>query len=258
MVVKSLKTNESGTEGLLQPSASSTRRLLVLLTKALQPAKSVNVILYLHGHYVGGATSFQEFRAHYTSSEMVKGVFEANKPLVLALPELGENADSGDWVSSSTKNFDSVIKDTLDIAAKQAKVKKLELGTLVLAAHSGGGFVMRRIRDLGSTHLRNLKEVWMLDSLYDDAKRWVSWASLHSGVIVHDIYTKGAKETHAPYLNSSKIYEPARRGEPMLIKDPPPKAPPVNNLQPAVESAVNHHKVPGAYTCELIRKSKNL
>lgn len=252
-----MKTGEKGTEGLVQPSAADTRGMTVLLTKSLAPVKAVNVILYLHGHYVGGAKSFGEFRAHYTSSEMVQAVFAANKPLVLALPELGENADSSDWVSSSQKSFDSVIQDILDTVAKQAKVDKLELGTLVLAAHSGGGFVMRRIRDLNSAHLKNLKEVWMLDSLYDDAKRWVSWASL-SVVTVHNIYTKGEDSKHAPYLNSSKIYEPARKGEAMAIKEPPPQAPPVSNLQPAVESVVNHHRVPGAYIGELIRKSKNL
>lgn len=257
MKVKWMKTSEKGTEGLVEPSAAATRGMTVLLTTSLAPVKSVNVILYLHGHYVGGATSFGEFRAHYTSSEMVKAVFAANKPLVLALPELGENADSADWVSSSQKSFDSVIQDTLDSVGKHAKVEKLELGTLILAAHSGGGFVMRRIRDLNSGHLKKLKEVWMLDSLYDDAKRWVSWAAL-SGLPVHNIYTKGDDERHAPYLNSSKIYEPARKGEWMAIKEPPPKAPPVNNLQPAVESVVNHHRVPGAYIGELIRKSKNL
>lgn len=251
------KTTEKGTTGTAHPTAAATRSLAVILTKSLAPVKSVNVILYLHGHYVGGATDFAEFRAHYTSSEMVKAVFDANKPLALALPELGENADSSDWVSASQKSFDSVIKDTLDITAQHAKVKSLELGTLVLAAHSGGGFVMRRIRDLNSAHLKNLKEVWMLDSLYDDAKRWVSWASL-SGTTVHNIFTKGPDSKHAPYLNSSKIYEPARKGEVMPIKEPPPQAPPVNNLQPAVESSVNHHHVPGAYIGDLIRKSKNL
>ena len=41
-------------------------------------------------------------------------------------------------------------------------------------------------------------------------------------------------------------------------KAPPPKAPPIPNLQPAIESGVNHHHVPGKFIGDLIRKSKNL
>lgn len=277
MIVKKARSGKNGSEALLQPSATKRRELLVFLTASFKPANSVNVIVYYHGHYVGKTENFKEFRDHYTSSELIAAVQDAGKALALVVPDLGANADGGDWTSSDKAAFDSLIKDTLLIAAYRSnelrsgntledpskdfqtgkKVEPLELGALILAAHSGGGFAMRRVRDLGSGHAKNLKEVWMLDSLYDDAKRWVSWAAL-SGVAVHNIYTKGPDSMHAPYLNSSKIYEPARKGEAMLIKDPPPVEPPNNYLRPAIESSVNHHHVPGKFIGGLIRKSSNL
>ena len=276
-VVKS-KYSGLGFEGLLEATGKRNRGLLVFITKSFKPAKSVNVIVYFHGNYQNGTSNFSEFRKHFTTNEVAVALQDIDKPLALVIPELGAVPSTPDWVSESKANFDSVIQDALLMAAQHAndlsagrpladeskhhtsgeKILPLTLGTLILAAHSGGGWPMRRARELRSDFMKNVKEVWMLDSLYDEAPAWMNWAIANSNVIIRNTFTGNEKDRHAPFLNSTKIYEPARKGEVWLIGNPPPVHPPIKNLQPTIESPVNHHRVPGHFMPQWIRMSTNL
>jgi hypothetical protein len=279
MRVKKWASSGLGFDGLLESSGNSTKGLLVYITKGVKASTAgVSVIVYFHGNFQSGTTDLQGLREHFTSNEFFLALRDIDKPLVLVLPELSASPGSGEWVSADRAKFDSVIEDALLMAAQYVNelsagtplrdeskhhktgkpVERLSLDKLIMAAHSGGGWPMRKVRDLGSGYMKHLKEIWMLDSLYDEAPKWMDWAGSHTNVTFRNTYTKGDDNMHAPYLNSSKIYEPSRKGEAWTIQKPPAVRPPIHNLTPAIESPVGHHHVPGKFLPEWIRLSSNL
>jgi hypothetical protein len=279
MGVKKWVSSGLGFDGFLESSGESNKGLLVYITKGVKASTAgVSVIVYFHGNYQSGTTNLQGLREHYTSNEFFLALRDIDKPLVLVLPELSASPSTSDWVATSRAKFNSVIEDALLMAAQYVNelnagrplrdeskhhktgdpVDRLKLDKLIMSAHSGGGWPMRKARDLGSDYMKHLKEIWMLDSLYDEAPAWMDWAALHTNVTFRNTFTKGRDNMHAPFLNSSKIYEPSRKGEVWPIQKPPAIRPPIHNLTPTIESPVDHHRVPGKFLPEWIRQSSNL
>lgn len=214
MKVQGVEYPQNGTLEKIEVS-SAKERGAVVLTSAFKPAKSVNVVIYYHGIHIVKGQDFDGFLKHYTTAGMISAANKAGKPLAIGIPDLGANASQGkDWVSPKA-SFESLVQDVLMVAAQRAneinagepgikgsigvcladpsidyktkqKVKPLELGNLIIAAHSGGGGALyRTLIKENSGLLASLKEVWMMDcfyGFYGEDKPWKDWANHHGSV----------------------------------------------------------------------------
>jgi hypothetical protein len=261
MKVDEVKYPAGGTLGKIKTTAGGNRAV-VMLTAAFQPAASVNVILYIHGHWATertGVKSFDQLIAHPDTAKIMSEVQGSGKSLALGIPDMGSYANKTDWISDKG-SFDALLGDILLFAAQRAnelsvnqclkdpsidaktnkKVLPLQLGSLILAAHSGGGYPLGRIMGNKSGFHTNVKEIWMFDALYGGAgspETWIAYAT-KTNTKIHVFYNDTKR--------NSLALDELRKGNPA-----------VHNIKPA-QPTPNHDKAPGAHIGKLVKDSADL
>jgi hypothetical protein len=229
--------------------------MYIYLTSSFRPAASVNVVVYLHGHWRSSVHNFDELVKHETIARMLVAVEGTGAPMALAIPALG--ARSGDdWVSGK-EAFASLLKDVRQLAAWRAnelkvqkclkdwtvdpvtgrQVQPLLLGTLILAAHSGGGYTLNRIRTNGGAEFSDVKEIWMFDSLYGGSGAPSEWLKTAERKVIYAFYQ-----------------DTWRTGELEKLRK---KHKSIPNLKP-IQKTPNHDHAPDAHIAKLIRDSAYL
>ncbi|MBL8233278.1 MAG: hypothetical protein JNL98_32570 [Bryobacterales bacterium] len=255
MKVRSVTYPYGGTMGDVEASAGG-KRMFVYLTSAFRPAASVNVIVYLHGHWrTKTVKNFDQLIQHETIASFIRAVDGAGAPLALVIPSLGVRSGE-DWVSEKDA-FASVLKDVQQFAAWRAnelkvnmclkdwtvdpasgqKVQPLLLGTLVLAAHSGGGATLNRLRKNGGSNFANVKEVWMFDSLYGGSGEPEEWIPVAEQTVIHAFWEDTWRTEKLEKLRKQHKNLP--------------------NLK-TVARTPGHDHIPGRYAGKLIQNSANL
>jgi hypothetical protein len=261
MKVDEVRYPTGGTLGKIKSTAGGNRAA-VLLTSAFRPAASVNVILYIHGHWATertGVRSWDELIAHPDTAKIMSEVQGSGKPLALGIPDMGSYANKADWISDKG-SFDALLGDILLFAAQRAnelsvnqclkdpsidaktqkKVQPLQLGSLILAAHSGGGYPLGRIMSNNSGFHTNVKEIWLFDALYGGAgspETWIKYAT-KTNTKIHVFYNDTKR--------NSLALDELRKGNPA-----------VHNIKPA-QPTPNHDKAPGAHIGKLVKDSADL
>src|SRR5690606_36817672 len=119
----------------------------------------------------------------------VVGAFEqGGKNAVLAVPKLGHRSQSGSLTKPS--GFAAWLEAVLEALATEGPWPvKPELGRLVLAAHSGGGFQAVTLAEHLPEVDRDLRGVWMFDALYYSPSLWSDLLRARSDVEARFAYT---------------------------------------------------------------------
>lgn len=253
-IVDANEERAGGTLCSIHDSAGAARQAAIFFPPAFRSGTKANVVVYLHGNIAS-------FDAHLKGpliSGVLREVAAAGKSLVLAIPSVGKVPSAAGWPTGK-KEFQDFLDVVLRAAAAQAKQTQtgqsladplssepLELNTLILAAHSGGGFPMWAIASSGSSPLSNLKECWFLDCLYAGfAKNWIGWAPKNAGVTLDVTYTVFPPEEDG--AKQAKLMEAASKGKPPVpsirsVKQEPSNIHdnvPVNNIQPLIKASTN-------------------
>ncbi|HYI94833.1 MAG TPA: penicillin-insensitive murein endopeptidase [Bryobacteraceae bacterium] len=146
----------------------------------------VDLLIYFHGHRIEkrnvkeSIVSYwnKAYTPYFTLREVLN---ESGRSVVLVAPTLGPRSQPG-WLGSKG-GLDRYVNQVLAAmtAHRPHKGMKLSVGSIVLAAHSGGGAVMRMAATRGGKYSAKIRECWGFDCLYDgvDAAAWSAWAKSH-------------------------------------------------------------------------------
>lgn len=148
--------------------------------------RKLNIVLWVHGW----AVTDHQYLLLGDASQLREQVRQSNKDVVLVAPFLGHKYRDKDRVvhgsldvaaMAGAKWGEGYLDEVLAALALHLNPKQppaLQIGSLVLACHSGGGEGMRYLYGTLGKYRSNLKECWGFDCLYganaspDDATFW--------------------------------------------------------------------------------------
>ena len=159
--------------------------------KHVDTKKALDVVIWLHGWYV---TSHKQL---FDSDEasVRRQVLNSSKDAVLIAPflgkKLGKDDHNADYDLSDLKTAkwgELYLNEVLKALARfqnRSSPPDLDIKSLVIACHSGGGEGMRYLVGTLGKYQAKLKECWGFDCLYhtstkpdpDDATFWYQWMS---------------------------------------------------------------------------------
>jgi hypothetical protein len=148
------------------------------------PLSPVDLIIYLHGYKLRSHQPHFSIDAYWRLPKFLlrEEVNKSLKNVILIAPTLGPKNEPGNLIHPRV--FDKFL-DQVMAALKQygphARAQKAPLvGNLILACHSGSGWVMRKIAMGSARYAAQIQECWALDPYnMGDAKGWADWARSH-------------------------------------------------------------------------------
>ena len=157
--------------------------------KHVATKNALDVVLWLHGWYV---TSHKQL-FHSDDASVRQQVLSSGKDVVLVAPFLGtkrgKDDPHADYDVSDLKTAkwgELYLNEVLKALARfqnPSSPPNLDINSLVIASHSGGGEGMRYLVGTLGKYQAKLKECWGFDCLYhtsttpvpDDATFWYNW-----------------------------------------------------------------------------------
>ncbi len=184
----------------------------IFIPDKYSPQKAVDLILYLHGNknsipnYDASIAEYWDGWKHplFALREVINA---SGKNVILVAPTMGVLNQAGNLVDRG--GLDSYMAKVLEALVTYGpyKNRSLDIGTLVLAAHSGGGKIMRELATSGNTAADKIRECWGFDSLYGDIDPWLGWAKEKQDPKVRALYSYyfPKNSSAAPTVNSRKL-----------------------------------------------------
>jgi len=206
----------------------------------------VDLIVYFHGHKIPSGLTLKGTISEYWRRPrpflLREAVNDNGKNVVLVAPTLGPYSQAGKLTSPNS--FDLYVDGILQVLAKSGPYAGGNfmpvVGNIVLACHSGGGKVMRRLVQMTHRYSNKIRECWGFDCLYDscDAAVWRQWALGNPNLKLF-VYYRGSTRDHSEDLRGN--------GE--------PKIPRPANVTVEGSSAPSHGEVPTTHLPALIRQA---
>jgi hypothetical protein len=191
----------------------------------------VDLILYLHGYKMGYPRDSSSIDDYWKSSNfpffaLREGVNKSDKNVILVAPTLGPRSQTGRLVQKG--GFDKYLDAVTSALKAYGPFKDLdlrpEIGSIILACHSGGGSPMRQLALGTDFNAGKVMECWGFDFLYpgtkkDDSEKakeskrdrlagaWAEWAKSHksSRLFVYHLYGEPMLvSNHLKYLSTAK------------------------------------------------------
>jgi len=172
-------------------SAVPPKMTAIYVPQNFKPAAETDLIIYLHG-YLDGIPDFIkpgggkvyippiQYYLNYVKPPNTKYfnfreiINRSGKNVVFVAPTLGGKSQSGNLVKNFDNYVDQVIWAINEHIFKARKIPgKLNLGNLILTAHSGGGSPMLKIaQQAASKYVALVKSYWGFDSWYQGSAPW--------------------------------------------------------------------------------------
>lgn len=206
----------------------------------------VDLIVYFHGHKIPSGLSTRGTISEYWKRPrpflLREAVNDSGKNVVLVAPTLGIYSQAGKLTSPNS--FDMYVDGILQVLAKSGPYAGGNfmpvVGNIVLACHSGGGKVMRRLVQMTHRYSNKIRECWGFDCLYDscDAAVWRQWALGNSNLKLF-VYYRGSTRDYSEDLRGNEG----------------PKIPRPANVTVEGSSAPSHGQVPTRHLPALIQQA---
>lgn len=153
----------------------------IFLPKGYQWQAPIDLILYLRGHHKGSPRqTIKEYwnRQRFPHFAFREGINDSGKNVVLVAPTLGPASQSGRLLRPG--GLDRYLDQVLAALSRYGPVANAlpEIGTIILACHSGGGYPMRQLATMPQRYTTRIRECWGFDCLYNtgDEQIWMKWA----------------------------------------------------------------------------------
>jgi peptidoglycan hydrolase-like protein with peptidoglycan-binding domain len=149
-----------------------------------KPMPSVDLIVYLHGFKRYGpsiAMSGYWDKRRFPQHALREATNQGGKNVILVAPTLGPRSQAGRLVSAG--GFDQYLERVLAAIGQHVyggAAPAPQLGTLIVASHSGGGLPMRHAVLGSRKYAANIRECWGFDCMYggaSEARQWAQWAA---------------------------------------------------------------------------------
>ena len=175
-------------------AALKGKRVGVYVPAAAAKAKIVDLIVYFHGvigvcgdegeyirrgvEYLWSTAPFDKMRSELNAS---------GRAALLIAPRLDSRI--GNVVTTAVmgdlnldKKFDALVTKVIDRLKddEHAVSKDVQLGNIILAAHSGGGFPMYAILKAKNDLRPKIRACWGFECLYPGHKNWLDWLKENS------------------------------------------------------------------------------
>jgi hypothetical protein len=182
----------------------------VFIPKGFTYPSTIDVVLFFHGNKQQWST-IQDYwmpgGVHHI--RLRQDVNDSGKQVILVAPTMGSNPGwSGDMTGDlDTKGADDLLDDVMVILAgwdpHYINKDLPKVGSIALAAHSGGGETLLRQTMLMKKYRGNIRACWGFDCTYDwaairklgtgsNAENWIQWAVSRGDVENHFHYQKGS------------------------------------------------------------------
>jgi hypothetical protein len=157
---------------------------------------SIDLILYLRGHHKEAPRqTIQEYWNHRRGSHWAfrEGVNKSGKNVILVAPTLGPASQSGRLLKPN--GLDNYLDQV--VAALKAygpySNQSPNIGNIILACHSGGGYPMRQLASKTQRYTSRIRECWGFDCLYNtgDEQIWTKWAQQRPDAKLYIHYGNG-------------------------------------------------------------------
>jgi hypothetical protein len=141
----------------------------------------IDVVVWIHGFYNCVENVIRDTNAPCQSGgasrdayQLVSQLEASNKNALLLVPEVAfDQASSASGKLSNTNGFKNLLNEALaDMNAELGAVTTANVGTVVVASHSGGYAAAAGILNSGGVPV---EEVWLFDSLYGYESSYESW-----------------------------------------------------------------------------------
>lgn len=173
-------------DGKSYPAAQHYRdsSVMIFLPKSFHAARTLDVVVYLHGWNNCIDTANEQFR-------LAEQFSESRRNAVLVFPEGPRFApDSFGGKLEDSCGLQRLLSETLE-TLRRTKNIKARLGNVILAGHSGAYRGMAYMLLRGGVSVR---EVWLFDALYGQTEKFAHWLEtdckrLHGRFV--NIYTDG-------------------------------------------------------------------
>lgn len=154
--------------------------VLVFIPKNLTLNDSVDFVFYFHGWYNNIDSSLIQFN-------LIEQFYQSKKNAIFVFPEGPKNAPDSFGGKLEEKNRFKFLLEELNQYLKKYFSKKIKIGTITLAGHSGAYRVISHILLRGGM-TDKIRNVFLFDGLYADVEKFTYWLDNYNGKFIN-IYT---------------------------------------------------------------------
>lgn len=176
----------------------SDKSVIVFVPNYFSLNDSIDIVYYFHGWRNNIDSTLVKFN-------LLEQFYKSNKNAILVLPEAAKDApDSFGGKLEGKNTFKYLTEEIIDKLNSQYN-KKLKVGDISLAGHSGAYRVIAYIIHHGGL-TNNIGAVYLFDGLYADVDKYSFWINNYKGRFIN-IYTPngGTKsESEELYVNLEK------------------------------------------------------
>lgn len=165
----------------------------IFIPKGFTSGATTNFVVYFHGWRNNIDSTFAQFC-------IAEQFADSKINAILIHPEGPKNApDSFGGKLEETNTFKHLMEDVLDLLIKSNKVKTKNIGTIILAGHSGAYRVMSFILLRGGL-TGYIKEVYLFDALYGQTEKFSYWLDHTPGRLVNIFTEEGGTKGESQSL----------------------------------------------------------
>jgi uncharacterized protein YcbK (DUF882 family) len=169
-------------------------------------AATTDLIIYLHGHKAAHPGSNASIKAYLNYCkqpffQLRETISSSSKNVILIAPALGPRSQYGSLAIEFDAYMENIIAAINEYIIRQKNANgKVNIGKIIIAAHSGGGAPMLAIANSSSKYANKINEFWGFDSLYQGSgesdNSWIAIAKKNTAAKFF-FYSNGTKNTAA-------------------------------------------------------------
>ena len=187
----------------------SDQLAIIFIPNHYIPVDTINLVFYFHGWRNNIDSTLIKFN-------LIEQFYKSKKNAILVLPETAKNSpDSFGGKLEEKHTFKGLSEEIID-KLNALYSKRLKIGNISLAGHSGAYRVIAYILHLGGL-TEHIEAVYLFDGLYAEVDKYSFWINNYKGNFIN-IYTPngGTKSVSEElYINLKK----AGIENKMLVKD---------------------------------------
>jgi len=159
----------------------SDSSVAIFIPKGFNQTKRINLVIYFHGWYNSIDSACAQFR-------LIEQFSESKKNALFVFPEGPKySPDSFGGRMEEKDGLKNLVNDVLNFLKKEKKITSGQVGSIILAGHSGAFRVMAFCLMRGGL-TKNISDVMLFDALYAQTEKYSHWIDNNRGRIIN-IYT---------------------------------------------------------------------
>jgi hypothetical protein len=171
----------------------SDSSVAVFVPKGFTPHKKTDIVIYFHGWYNTIDSACAQFR-------LIEQFSESGKNAVFIFPEGPKDSpDSFGGRMEEKDGLQNLVNDALIYLKHQKKISQTNVGTIVLAGHSGAYRVIAFCLMRGGL-TKNITDVILFDALYGQTEKYVYWIDRYKGRFINIFTNDGGTKNETENL----------------------------------------------------------